>query len=50
MRNDLIEFRDKLELFYHDTIELKPINEDQIKVFKKKKIVFTKLLNYMIRF
>ena len=36
-RNDLIEFKDKLELFYHDAIETKPNNKDQIKDFKKNK-------------
>ena len=35
-RNDLIEFKDKLELFYHDTIEIKPNNADQINNLEKK--------------
>ena len=34
-RNDLIEFKDKLESFYHDTIKIKLNNEDQIKDLKK---------------
>ena len=38
-QNDLIEFKDKLELFYHDTIEIKPNNEDQIQDFQKRKVV-----------
>ena len=29
--NDLKEFKGKVELFYHDTIEIKPNNEDQVK-------------------
>ena len=41
-RNDLIEFKNKLELFYHDTIKIKPNNEDQIKDLEKRKVVMTK--------
>ena len=33
--NDLKEFKDKIELFYHDTIGIKPNNEHQKKDFKK---------------
>ena len=33
--NDLKEFKDKLELFYYGTIEIKSNNEDQIKDFEK---------------
>ena len=38
-QNDSIEFQFKLELFYHDTIESKPNNEDQKKDLKKKEIL-----------
>ena len=31
--NDLKEFKDKLEWFYHDTAEIKPNNGEQIKDF-----------------
>ena len=37
-RNDLIEFKDKLELFYHDDIEIKPNSEDQLKDIEKRKV------------
>ena len=50
--NDLEEFKDKLELFYHDTIEFKPNNKEQMKDFKKRKVglttaheLYDKLLN-----
>ena len=33
--------KDKLELFYHDTVEIKPNNKEQIKDFKKRKVVLT---------
>ena len=46
------EFNDKLELFYYDTTEIKPNNEDQIKYLEKRKVVlvtapelYNKLLN-----
>ena len=46
--NDLKEFKDKLELFYHDTVEIKPNNKEQIKEFKKKeKLCLIQLMNYM---
>ena len=48
--HDLIEFKDKLQLFCHYTIEINPNNEDQIKDLKERKVVLGKLLNYMIRF
>ena len=35
--NDLKEFKDKLELFYHDTVGIKPNNKEQKKSLKKKK-------------
>ena len=34
-RNDVIEFKAKLELFSHDTIEIKPNNEDQTKELER---------------
>ena len=34
--SDLKEFKNKLELFYHDTVEIKPNNKQQIKDCKKK--------------
>ena len=37
--NDLKEFKDKLELVYHDSIETKPNNEDQKKDLEKRKVV-----------
>ena len=40
--NYLIELKDKFKLFYHDTVEIKANNEDQIKDFEKRKVVFTK--------
>ena len=41
--NDLKEFKKKLELFYHDTAEIKPNNKEQIRHLKKKrKVVLTK--------
>ena len=50
--SDLKEFKDKLELFYYDTTEIKPNNEDQIKYSEKRKVVlvtapelYNKLLN-----
>ena len=38
-RNDLKEFKDKLELFYYDTIEIKSNNEHKIKDLEERKIV-----------
>ena len=35
--NHLKEFKNKLELFYHDTAEIKPNNKEQIEDFKKGK-------------
>ena len=35
--NDLKDFKDKLELFYYDNIEIKQNNEDEIKDSKKMK-------------
>ena len=35
---DLIEFKDKIELFFDDAIEVKPKNEDQIEDLKKGKL------------
>ena len=35
--NNLKEFTNKLELFYHDTAEIKPNNKEQIEDFKKGK-------------
>ena len=37
-RNDLIEFKGKLKLFYHDTLEIKPNNKDNQKHLEKMKI------------
>ena len=47
---NLKEFKNKLELFYHDTIEIKPNNEDQIKDLENTKVVFYIALNYIINF
>ena len=33
---DLKQLKNILELFYHDTLEMKPNNQDQIKDLKKK--------------
>ena len=49
----MIEFKDTLELFYYDTEEIKPNNEDQEKDLEKRKVVikivtsklYDKLLN-----
>ena len=38
-RNDLMGIKDILELFYDDTIEIKPNKEDQEKDLKKRKVV-----------
>ena len=37
---NLKEFKDKVELLYHDTIEIKTSNEDQIKDLENTKVVF----------
>ena len=39
--NDLDKFKYQLELFYHDSVEIKPNNKEQIKDFKKRKVVLT---------
>ena len=41
-RNDLIEIKDKFELFYNDITEFKPNNEDWIKDLEKRKVVIPK--------
>ena len=48
----MIEFKDTLELFYYDTEEIKPNNEDQEKDLEKRNVVintasklYDKLLN-----
>ena len=35
---DLMEFKDKIELFFDDAIEVKPKNEDQIEDLKKENL------------
>ena len=40
-----MEFKDKLELFYNDTIEIKPNNKDPIKDLKKEKLCLLQRLN-----
>ena len=42
--DDLKEFQDKLELFYYDTIEIKPNNEEKIKDLEERKVVFNTAL------
>ena len=37
--NDLKEFKNKLQIFYHDNIEIKPNNEDQMKDLEERKFV-----------
>ena len=37
--NNLKEFKDKLELFYYDTIEVKENIEDQVEELEKRKVV-----------
>ena len=50
-QNDFKEFKDKVELFYHDTIEIMLNNEDQTKDSKRNVVLATafefydKLLN-----
>ena len=44
------KFKDILELFYHDTEEIKPNNEEQKKELKEKKLCLLQLLNYIISF
>ena len=50
-QNDLKEFKEKVELFYHDTIEIMLNNEDQTKDSKRNIVLATafelcdKLLN-----
>ena len=41
-RNDFIEFKNKLELFFYNSVESQLNNEDQIKDLEKRKTVFTK--------
>ena len=48
--NDLFEFKNKLESFYHNIIDTKPNNEYQIKNLKKKELFLIKALNHMISF
>ena len=43
-RNDLKEFKDKLELFYNDTVEIKSNNEHKIKDLEERKIVLNTAL------
>ena len=38
----LKDFKDKLEDFYFDTIDIKPNDEDQIEDLEKRRIVFKK--------
>ena len=38
----LKDFKDKLEDFYYDTIDIKPNDEDQIEDLEKRRIVFKK--------
>ena len=49
-QNNLIEVKDKLELFCHDNTEIKANNEEQIKDSKKEKLYFLKLFNYVISY
>ena len=49
-QNDWKEFKNILELFNHDSIESKPINEDQIKDLKNEKLCSLQLLNDMKSF
>ena len=51
-RNYFIEFVDKLELFYHETLGIKPNNKDQKRDLEKRKVMInaslelhTELLN-----
>ena len=39
-RNDLKDFKDKLEIFFHDIIDIKLNNKDQIKDLEERKAVF----------
>ena len=39
-----------LELFYQDTEDIKPNNEEQKKDLEKEKLCLPQLLNYMITF
>ena len=47
-KNDLKEFKNILELFYRDIIEIKSNNEGKEKDIKKEQLVLLWLLNYMI--
>ena len=38
--NDLKQFKDKLELFYYDAIEIKPNNKHKIKDLEEQKAMF----------
>ena len=42
-RNDLKEFKDILELFYYDTIEIQPNNEHKIKDIAERKVVLNRV-------
>ena len=46
----LREFKDKLELFYYEIMEIKPNREDHIKDLEKEKLCLIQLLNYLIIF
>ena len=45
----LKKFKDKLELFYYDSIEVKANDKDQIKSFEKRKTVFDTALELYIK-
>ena len=43
-RNYFIEFVDKLELFYHETLGIKPNNKDQKRDLEKRKVMINAAL------
>ena len=45
-----LEFKGKLELFYHDTIEIKPNNEYQIKDLEKRKVIIARASELYYKF
>ena len=48
--NNFKEFKNKFELFYHNIVEIKPNNKEQIKHLEKGNMCLVQLMNYMISF
>ena len=48
--NDIKEFKDNLQLFYYDTIEIKPNNEHKIRDLDERKVVLNTAIELYISF